>query len=68
MQARIEVDWGEERAVAEWGGGTYTVRSHRHEGARTVYEYETPQGEVVRCGGFRSALKAVFWLMMRECE
>lgn len=67
MTATIVIDWASETATADWGGGVYALVCHRYEGARTVYEYHTPAGEVVRVGGFRTGVDALYKRMMREC-
>lgn len=68
MNARIEIDWGNETARADWGAGTFALVCHRYPGARTVYEIRTPAGEVVRVGGFRTSVRWLYDRMMRECD
>lgn len=68
LTASIVIDWQRETAVADWGRGVYALVCHRHEDTRPVYEYTTPTGAVVRVGGFRTGVDALFKLMMRECE
>ena len=68
MTASIAIDWERETATAEWGGGVYALRCHRYPGARPVYEYTTPAGEVMRIGSFRQGIRALYDRMMRECE
>jgi hypothetical protein len=68
MKASMAVDWAGETATWEWGRGEYRLVAHRREGARTVYEYRTPEGEIVPVGGFRMGLWALWWRMLRECD
>ena len=68
MTATLVIDWANETAVADWGHGCYRLRCHRYPGARPVYEYETPAGAIVRVGGFRTGVRDLYALMMRECE
>ena len=68
MNARLEVDWQAETARADWGAGVYRLISHRYEDTRPVYEIETPQGNVVRVGGFRGGVRWLYDRMMQECE
>lgn len=68
MIATIVVDWANETATADWGGGCYRLVRHRYDGARDVYEYTTPAGEIVRVGGFRRGVRALYDLMMQQCE
>lgn len=64
----IEIDHAREYARFDWGQGVYTLVCHRYEGARPVYEYRTPTGAVVRVGGFRQGIRALWDRMMRECD